>query len=100
MIVKYQKPGEMLPRGYGVAYRRFDVDDRVCYPIPLNVVVFLAREVYYWVAFIVRYSVIDRLLTRMEKLGYQRGCSDGLLELHAAFCCQSCKENAMQRKGP
>jgi len=77
MIVKYQKPGEMLPRGYGVAYRRFDVDDRVCYPIPLNVVVFLAREVYFIVAFPVRFSVIDRLISWAWDKGFQHGFAEG-----------------------
>jgi hypothetical protein len=100
MIVKYQKPGEMLPRGYGVAYRRFDRDERVCYPIPLNILVWLAREVYFILAFPVRFSIVERRLTKMMERAYSQGIADGLLELHKAIHCPSCKQNAMQRKGP
>ena len=31
--------GEMIPRGYGIAYRDFIDYTRVCYPLPLNWIV-------------------------------------------------------------
>lgn len=46
-IVKLSEEGEPLPKWYGLAYRDFDRDARVFYPIPLNVLVALFMKVRY-----------------------------------------------------
>jgi len=84
-IVKYRRPGERPRWGYGVAYRRFDRDEDVCYPIPLNLVVFLARELYFWLAFPTRFSVIDRLISWAWNKGFQHGFDEGR-RLHEDTC--------------
>lgn len=40
--------GAKIPRGWGVAYRYWDRLGAVIMPIPLNVVVALARRFYVW----------------------------------------------------
>lgn len=37
---------EVVPFGYGIAWRRWDRHTSVCYPIPLNLVARLARRVW------------------------------------------------------
>ncbi len=37
-----------IPKGYGVAYRKYDMDAVVAYPIPFNIFVALFRRVYIW----------------------------------------------------
>ena len=39
--------GELLPKGYGLAYRCDWSYISICYPIPLNIIVRLYREIYY-----------------------------------------------------
>jgi hypothetical protein len=83
-----------------VAYSRFERDDRVCYPIPLNLLVWLAREVYFLLAFPVRFSMIERRMTEMVDRAYRQGIADGLQELHNAIHCPSCTQHETERKGP
>lgn len=40
--------GERFPRGYGLAWRCFDRDAAVAYPIPLNVLLGWLRAAYLW----------------------------------------------------
>jgi hypothetical protein len=83
-----------------VAYSRFDRDERVCYPIPLNLLVWLAREVYFLLAFPLRFSIIEHRMTKMMERAYSQGAADGLLELHKAIHCPCCTQNETERKGP
>jgi hypothetical protein len=52
---------EIIPRGYGKAYYRDDFMVAVCYPIPLNLIVQVARNLYW---FLVKFhpTKVDRLL--------------------------------------
>lgn len=38
-IRKLKADGEIIPRGYGIAYRDFAMNQSVCYPVPLNWIV-------------------------------------------------------------
>ena len=38
--------GAMMPRGYGVAYWRWDLDQAVCYPVPFNKLIGWCRRAY------------------------------------------------------
>lgn len=40
--------GEMFPRGYGLAWWKWETREAVCYPIPLNLGVRWGRDVYHW----------------------------------------------------
>ena len=44
-IRKLKAEGEIIPRGYGIAYRDFASYISVCYPVPLNWIVRAGREV-------------------------------------------------------
>lgn len=50
-IVKYVCEGEMMPRGYGLSYRRYDCNKSICHPIPINLVVRLFRALYWRLQF-------------------------------------------------
>jgi hypothetical protein len=41
-------PGEMIPRFYGIAYHRWDLNVAVCYPLFINLIVMLWREFVHW----------------------------------------------------
>lgn len=45
---KIIREGEKYPRGYGLAYIRYWLDEAVCYPIPLNVLVALLYRLKWW----------------------------------------------------
>jgi hypothetical protein len=53
--------GERLPRGYGVAWSRWDIDADVCFPIPFNWLARWARNLYYMVAVPRRKNYLERL---------------------------------------
>jgi len=40
--------GMMIPKGYGIAYYEPWSDRTVCYPIPLNIIISLARRIWVW----------------------------------------------------
>ena len=55
---------EILPKGYGVAYRLPDRDVRVAYPIPINVFVSIGRDIYY--CFARPFSFMDKILDSLR----------------------------------
>lgn len=40
--------GEIIPRGYGIAWVRWNVDCAVCMPIPLNIICGAVRSAWWW----------------------------------------------------
>ena len=42
------RQGEAIPRGYGLAYKQYHSLTFVCYPIPINIIVRVSREIEYW----------------------------------------------------
>ena len=60
--------GERMPKWYGRAYHRCEMDVTVCYPIPINLLVRWFDKLKWW--------VICPLADR-EELAYQRGYNDG-----------------------
>lgn len=47
-VRRVARQGELLPRGYGVAWVCWNRPEAVCYPIPLNVAAGWAREAWLW----------------------------------------------------
>ena len=47
-IKKIISGGEMIPIGYGISYYEVWADRSVCYPIPINIIISLARRVWIW----------------------------------------------------
>ena len=39
--------GELVPRGYGLAWQRYDMDMSVYLPIPINIIASKMREYYF-----------------------------------------------------
>lgn len=68
--------GVMMPPGFGLAYRRFDCNDRVCYLWPLNWIVRHARNLW----FILRSSHSHNYRERIELAHWKKGFESGLAE--------------------
>lgn len=49
MLVKRIREGEMYPRGYGLAYHKWDAHYSICYPLGINLIVRLGRKFWIWV---------------------------------------------------
>ena len=64
--------GEFCPRGYGVAYKSLHQMAYICYPIPLNQIVRVWRNFYFWLAFPMR-SFRDDVEKNFYDVGYERG---------------------------
>ena len=69
-LKKELREGEMLPKYYGIAYRRIDELTAICYPIPLNVVVGYLNKFWLWL----------RMGGNAWKNGYFKGKEEGLNE--------------------
>lgn len=65
--------GEMLPRGYGVAWREWDRDCVVVMPIPVNVFASWVRRAWHWLKHGVKLSAYDSAVIE----AYHRGHTDG-----------------------
>lgn len=73
-IAKETGEWEVLPKGYGIAYRRWDRMTLVSYPFPLNWVVGLAVR-----AWRSRYRNVplSKRVSALEKIEYDRGFRAG-----------------------
>ncbi len=60
--------GEAIPKWYGKAYYKHDIDVTVCYPIQLNLIVRWFDKLKWW--------VICPMADQID-LAYQRGYYDG-----------------------
>ena len=52
--------GGIIPWGYGVAWRDWARYEHVCAPVPFNVILALARRVYFWLVFAAVGSAYDK----------------------------------------
>jgi hypothetical protein len=51
LIFRRRDKGMMLPRGYGIAWVNWEVDEDVCLPVGLNVIAALMRALYFSIRF-------------------------------------------------
>jgi hypothetical protein len=72
---------DVIPRGYGVAYRAWDRDGAVCYPIPLNWLVRWARGAMIWLRFPERATRYEAANRAAYDRGYVAGGAYALLAL-------------------
>lgn len=68
--IRLVEEGGMIPKGYGVAWVKYDTCHAVCYPIPLNLLLGFLRHWYF------RLAQGKIWHTR----GYSRGLSAGLTQ--------------------
>jgi len=67
--------GEMLPRGYGLTYRLFEMDASVCSPFPLNIVIRYLRE--FWILLLFRLpSWVEIHDAQVWQRAYSKGYED------------------------
>ena len=70
-IAKEVRKGEVIPEWYGVAWVRWEVDEAICYPMPLNLLIAAARAIAIWM----RYGY--RAVPYNARDAYAQGLRDG-----------------------
>jgi hypothetical protein len=75
----YVYPGEMMPRGYGVAMVDWCMDRRICYPLPFNWVVAFADRFILWLQRPPVEREFARQIQARYQVGYDKGHKDGRL---------------------
>lgn len=70
-ISKEVREGELLPAWYGVAWRRWDANTAICYPVPLNVLCAWCRGVLIWL------KHGGRIVPSNSREAYAQGLRDG-----------------------
>lgn len=65
----YLEEGYRIPRWYGIAYRDFQADRYVCFPLGVNVIVHYGRRVLHWLKVKRKPSAIDEAFYA----GYKHG---------------------------
>lgn len=75
-----QKQGEMIPKGYGVAWRNYEVATTILIPIPLNFLLAWIREGYFRLIAGPRDRLEQQIIASLsedEARGYQDGFKVG-----------------------
>ena len=70
-LIKRVRPGEMLPPFYGIAWRDYSTYEAVCLPVPLNLIVWVGRNVW---AFCKQGA---KALPESPREAYEQGVRDG-----------------------
>lgn len=70
-LVRKVDPAHVIPRGYGVAWIRWQSDEAVVMPIPLNVVAAGIRRAWYWLK-------MPKALYNDPRQAYDAGMRDGI----------------------
>jgi len=65
--------GLRVPKGYGLAYWRYDRLDGIFMPVPLNVLVRWATNVYWYISTAVQPNKFERLLQEEYSRGHRHG---------------------------
>ena len=72
MIRAFEKrEGEMIPHWWAVAYRDFDRDVAICYPIPLHLIIRWLRDIRHWFMHIGRPGYAERREHELFMAGYR-----------------------------
>ena len=75
-----RKQGEMIPKGYGVAWRNYTTATTTLIPIPLNFLLAWIREVYFRLITGPRDRLEQQIIISLsedEARGYSHGYQDG-----------------------
>lgn len=83
---KRLRSGERLPRGYGLAYYEDLYMEAVCYPVPINWVVWTIRELWTRLRCTPQ-SAVDQARARGYAEGFDRGWTCGF-EAATTICQQ------------
>lgn len=74
---RYASQGEMLPRGYGIAWVEFCTDRAVCLPVPLHIIASFIRTAWQKVRIWRAPDLLRAEYDRGRQMGYQRGYDVG-----------------------
>lgn len=97
MLRELVEQGMRRPKGYGFAYRDFDTDTIVAYPIPFNVIIRGSRRFWHWVVGGYKNSVIDEARIKGIRDG-QSIVSRAELEEYLFEICQPQVWSSLQTK--
>ncbi len=67
------REGDLIPTGYGIAYRDFNMDMKVAYPLILHLVVRWVRDARFWLMSVGRPGYREEI----EQAAYLMGCTEG-----------------------
>ena len=70
MLQKTKYEGELFPTFYGPAYRDFDREVTVCYPLGLHLLMRWMRDLWCWLMVVGRPGYRENLETKAYCLGY------------------------------
>lgn len=76
--------GHRIPFWLGVSYWRWDRDEAVCHPIPLNWLVRWARQIYF-VLKIPRPTQREQMLNQARQQGFEDGLAAGWDQLASLY---------------
>lgn len=66
-IQKIISPGEKIPNYYGVSFHHYETNSIICYPIPLNIIIGFARNVFYRYLKTFRPTALQDMFFKMEQ---------------------------------
>ena len=71
IVKKIVNAYETIPKGYGIAYRRMDMEIAIAYPIPINLIIGGLRKLWIWCMW--GHKLYEDGYTR----GYSKGKNEG-----------------------
>ncbi len=74
IIIRIEEGG-VIPLGYGLAWRRWDTLTAVCAPMPLHLIIRLARDAYFRFMWLWSPAKWENLLIKATLRGYEKGRS-------------------------
>ena len=87
--------GEVLPKGYGFAWRDFDTACMIAYPIPFNVLFRGIRRLWHWI------KIGQMKSSKLDKIwedGYSQGCKNSTKMFNAQYMALSSQVNKPTKK--
>ena len=69
--------GELIPKGYGLAWREFDKAESIFLPIPINIIASFMRTLYWRMIMAFYPAKIDILINKIETRAMQEGYTWG-----------------------
>lgn len=79
LICTLVSEGQRIPWGWGIAYRDFERDAKLAYPIPIHFLVRWARDLRFWLMTVGRPGYREKV----ESEFFRRGLDEGQRREHA-----------------
>jgi len=84
-FVKYVRLCERIPKGYGVAYRRWDRNEAICLPLGINKIVSWWMDFYRWLSRdsrYLQYLLVDKMAKYITKAWADKDIRQAILRIN------------------